>query len=103
VRAEEKETTMATRRHSALTAVLSAILAGGMLVGTSALPVSAAKNYANCTKLNAVYRHGVGKSSAVDHVSSGGKKVTNFYRSNALYNANSGKDRDHDGIACEKR
>jgi hypothetical protein len=31
-----------------------------------------------------------------------GTSVTNFFRNTALYNANSGSDRDHDGIACEQ-
>jgi excalibur calcium-binding domain-containing protein len=62
----------------------------------------AAKHYQNCTALNRVYRHGVGKATAVDHVSGSSRPVTNFYVSGALYRANSGSDRDHDGIACEK-
>jgi hypothetical protein len=60
------------------------------------------KDYKNCTALNKVYKHGVGKPGAKDHVSGHSKKVTNFYVSKGLYNANSGKDRDGDGIACEK-
>jgi hypothetical protein len=60
------------------------------------------KHYANCTKLNKDYPHGVGKPGAVDHVSGHSKKVKNFYVSLGLYNANKGSDRDHDGIACEK-
>ena len=62
----------------------------------------AARRFANCAALNRVYPHGVGRVRARDHVSGGGAPVTNFKRSNALYYANSGKDRDHDGIACEK-
>jgi hypothetical protein len=37
---------------------------------------------------------------AVDRTS--GTRVTTFRRDLALYNANSGSDRDKDGIACEK-
>ncbi len=88
-------------RRRTTTVLFSAILAGGMLFSTGATPVFAAKNYANCTKLNKVWPHGVGKPHAQDHVSSG-YPVTNFHRSLALYNANSGKDRDHDGVTCEK-
>jgi hypothetical protein len=62
----------------------------------------AAKHYRNCTALNKVYKHGVGRPNAVDHTS-GSPKVTNFYRSRPLYRANKDKDRDGDGIACEKR
>lgn len=61
-----------------------------------------AKNYKNCTALNKVYKHGVGRLHARDHVSSG-KPVTNFTRNNALYQANKGKDRDGDKVACEKK
>lgn len=61
----------------------------------------AAKDYANCTALNADYPHGVGRSGAVDQTS--GTPVTTFTRNNALYEANAGSDRDKDGIACEKR
>jgi hypothetical protein len=58
-------------------------------------------SYPNCKAMNAVYRHGVGKRGAVDRTS--GRPVTNFLRNNAIYNANRSRDRDHDGIACEKR
>jgi hypothetical protein len=57
--------------------------------------------YANCTALNNVYAHGVGRSGAVDKTS--GPPVTTFYRNTSLYNLNSKSDRDKDGIACEKR
>lgn len=62
---------------------------------------AAAVSYANCTALNAVYPHGVGRPGAVDHVTSG-KPVTTFFVSLSLYTANTGLDRDKDGIACEK-
>jgi len=57
--------------------------------------------YVNCTALNTVYAHGVGRSGAVDKTS--GTPVTTFYRDTTLYNLNSKSDRDKDGIACEKR
>lgn len=61
----------------------------------------AVKKYANCTDMNKVYPHGVGRSStAVDQTP--GLKVRNFYVSKALYDLNTGSDRDKDGIACEK-
>jgi len=43
----------------------------------------------------------VGLPDAVDHTS--GTPVTTFTRDKALYQANSGLDRDGDGIACEKK
>ena len=86
-----------------ITGLLTASLAlGGVGVASASGGVDvAAKTYANCTKLNNVYPHGVGKPNAVDRTS-GARKVTNFKRSLALYNANRGSDRDGDGIACEK-
>ena len=79
-----------------VTAVPSTILAGH---GSADAKY---KHYANCTKLNKDYKHGVGKPGAVDQVSGHSKKVKNFYVSEGLYQANKGSDRDHDGIACEK-
>ncbi|MFN8168060.1 MAG: excalibur calcium-binding domain-containing protein [Candidatus Nanopelagicales bacterium] len=77
---------------------------GRAVAGSVALPT--AKIYKNCTALNKKYPHGVGKSRSVRDRNSKGKPVadpvTNFYVSRALYNANKGKDRDKDGIACEK-
>jgi len=47
----------------------------------------------------------VGLRGAVDKTS--GVRVTNFYRNGDAYRLadrhNGGLDRDHDGIACEKR
>jgi hypothetical protein len=60
----------------------------------------AAKTFANCTALNKVYPHGVGKWGARDHTS--GTRVTTFKRSDTLYSANDHLDRDKDKIACEK-
>lgn len=89
-----------------LTKKLVSTAAASALVMTAALgiagPVHAAKakTYKNCTALNKAYPHGVGKPGARDKTS--GTPVTNFKRSNPLYNANSKSDRDKDGIACEK-
>ena len=60
-----------------------------------------ATTYKNCTALNKVYKHGVGRRSAHDKTS--GKPVTTFTRNDAVYAANRKSDRDKDGIACEKR
>jgi len=72
-----------------------------LLVGTAAPSFAAATTYKNCTALNKAYPHGVGRKGARDKTS--GTPVTNFKASNSLYAANSGSDRDRDGIACEKR
>lgn len=67
------------------------------------------KGYPNCTELNKVYIHGVGKVGAQDQTS--GTPVTNFFVSSYLYSMNDSRDvgkgqydldRDNDGIACEK-
>jgi hypothetical protein len=70
-------------------------------VGSSSSWSPSARSFRNCTALNRVYPHGVGTRHARDHTS--GTPVTNFKRSNRLYWANDGLDRDKDRIACEKR
>lgn len=57
--------------------------------------------FSNCTDMHGTYPHGVGRSGAVDHTS-GSAPVTTFHVSTSLYDANSGMDRDGDGVACEK-
>ena len=58
------------------------------------------KKFANCAALNTVYPGGVAKSSKV--VNSGGetKQIPTVNRK--IYKQNSSKDRDRDGIACER-
>ncbi len=58
--------------------------------------------YSSCAQLNAVYRHGVGRPGAVDQVRGSTAPVTTFLRDAALYAANTARDGDKDGIACEK-
>ena len=85
----------------AVAAVLTVLPLQAAQASTPAsVPAVTAKAYKNCTELNKVYKHGVGKPGARDSTS--GTPVTNFKRSKSLYNANSSKDRDKDGIACEK-
>ena len=61
-----------------------------------------AKNYANCDALTVDYAHGVGRPGAKDRTANGSPPVTDFERSTSLYEANTDRDRDHDGIACER-
>ena len=82
-------------------------LAGAMAASLLASPatgsierISTAKEFRNCTALNRVYPHGVGRVGARDRTS--GTPVRNFKRSNLLYRQNKKSDRDGDGIACEK-
>jgi hypothetical protein len=82
------------------------VLATGVALGGAALssPTEAHTTgiHDNCTKFNKRYPHGVGRRGAHDR----GGDVTNFRRSNKIYNTaerhNSDLDRDNDGIACEK-
>jgi hypothetical protein len=89
---------------------LGAFVAAGAVVmalapATSAIPYL----WQNCTHVHTKYRHGVGQVSAHDRTT--GTPVTTFYRSTGLYNIATSYnrargynlDRDHDGIACEKR
>jgi len=69
------------------------------------LPSAVNYHFKNCTALHKKYAHGVGRTNAKDRTS--GKRVTNFKHSTTLYKKiiarNHGLDRDHDGIACERR
>jgi hypothetical protein len=94
--------------------VLASLATAALLLTASAVPANAApspRSYKNCTDLNKVYPHGVGKSGARDKTS--GKPVTTFRVNSTVYSYNDGGvgrhigeydlDRDNDGIACEKR
>ena len=61
--------------------------------------IPAVKKYKNCTALNKVYEHGVGRKGAVDK----GGSVDDFTVDTATYKKNTKSDRDKDGIACEQR
>ncbi|XAS64879.1 excalibur calcium-binding domain-containing protein [Pseudarthrobacter sp. So.54] len=94
-------------------AFVASLAATAVLLTLSAVPANAApapRSYKNCTELNKVYPHGVGRSGARDKTS--GKPVTTFRVDSKLYSYNDGAnrrageydlDRDNDGIACEKR
>jgi hypothetical protein len=84
-------------QKACVTVATAALMVGAFGAGTS----EAARSFPNCAALNRVYPHGVGRPGAHDHTS--GTPVTNFKRSSSLYRANRGRDRDGDGIACEKR
>jgi hypothetical protein len=86
-------------RKIVATALTMGIFGAGVLM-PSAADAATAKTYKNCTALNKVYKHGVGKKGAKDKTS--GKPDTTFKVSASLYNANKKLDRDKDGIACER-
>jgi hypothetical protein len=81
--------------------VLSAVVGAGLAIGPATTADAGPRVFKNCTQLNKTYPHGVGKPGARDRTS--GTPVTNFKRSKKIYNANKKRDRDKDGIACEKR
>ncbi len=87
-------------RKSAV-AMLSLLIGGGLALTVSSPAAAKATTYKNCTALNKVYKHGVGKPGAKDKTK--GVPVKNFQKSTSLYNANKKSDRDKDGVACEKR
>jgi hypothetical protein len=64
-------------------------------------PEPSATEYANCTAMHEDYKGGVARPGAVDRRASGHARYAPVY-SASLYNANSGSDRDKDGVACEK-
>ena len=79
---------------------LIAAMTATLVLGAAA-PSYGATKYKNCTALNKVYPHGVGRTGSRDRAS--GTPVTNFKVNSSVYAANSGSDRDKDGVACEKR
>ena len=90
-----------------LTRVAVTALAVTLCTGIVAVPAADAaakpRVFSTCKQMNAVYPHGVGKVGAHDRGKGKNfRPVTNFKRDNALYKANAGHDRDHDGVACEK-
>lgn len=84
--------------------IATTIIAGALLLTvTVSGPIhtdAAAKKYANCAALNKDYKGGVAKDAKVTN--KGGKTKHKPTVSAELYNANKSKDRDNDGIACEK-
>lgn len=66
----------------------------------SASPLILEKKFSNCTELNKVYPGGVSKSAK--SVNKGGKTKQTPTVNLKVYNENKSKDRDGDGIACER-
>ena len=99
---------MKTLRLAGFVAIAAAAIAFA-IPSAPAAPAGIPYVWQNCTHVHTKYRHGVGKAKAHDHTT--GTPVTTFYRSTRLYNVamsyNQARgynlDRDHDGIACEKR
>lgn len=81
------------------------VVLGTFFALLSTLGVAQQTKFRNCSEMNRVYPHGVGRVGAKDKTS--GTPVTTFARNNALYDAifrnRPSLDRDRDGIACERR
>jgi hypothetical protein len=79
---------------------LASFLAFSIVTPSSGSPSLMGKKFANCTALNDAYPGGVAKNSKVTNM--GG--ATNYLPvvKPKIYNANASKDRDKDGIACER-
>ncbi len=84
-------------------AVAALLVTGGAVAVAAPADAAGATTYKNCAALNKKYKHGVGRKGARDKVSGSTKPVTTFTVNTKVYNANKGRDRDKDGIACEKR
>lgn len=82
------------------TVLLSASLLFGLTVVSPLTTDAAAKKFSNCTELNKVYKGGVAKDTKVTN--KGGKTKYKPTVSAEVYKLNSSKDRDKDGIACER-
>lgn len=81
------------------------IVSAALLLGiTVSNPVSTdaapAKKYSNCSALNKDYPGGVSKDAKVKN--KGGKTKYKPVVSAQVYKLNATKDRDKDGIACER-
>ncbi len=63
-------------------------------------PIVLDKKFANCAALNKVYPGGVAKNSKVKN--KGGATKNKPVVNSKVYKSNSSKDRDKDGIACER-
>lgn len=72
----------------------------GMALASSSSPVSFEKKFSNCEALNKVYPGGVAKNKKATNM--GGATSYIPLVSPKIYKANVSKDRDKDGIACER-
>ncbi len=82
------------------TVFLATFLAFALVAPSNGSPSLTSKKFSNCAALNAFYPGGVAKNSKVTNM--GG--ATNYLPvvKPKIYKANASKDRDKDGIACER-
>jgi len=69
---------------------------------TTSQDASSVTRYKNCAALNADFPHGVARSDGKDVTSGGADPVTTFAVNEAVYAANTRRDFDGDGVACER-
>ncbi|MBE1552971.1 excalibur calcium-binding domain-containing protein [Sporosarcina limicola] len=79
-------------------AIVISLSFSGMKV--EAAPAPKVVKFANCKEMNKEYSGGVAKSSTAKN--KGGKTKYKPFVSEAIYNANTARDRDKDLIACER-
>jgi hypothetical protein len=77
------------------TAAVGAVLALSVIAGPT--QAAGAHHYKNCTAMHRVWKHGVAVSLRASRRDGHGAPVRP-----AVYRANRGSDRDHDGVACEQ-
>jgi hypothetical protein len=77
---------------------LALIVGVGHPVAGASTPLT--QKFSNCAELNKVYPGGVAKSSKVKN--QGGKTKYKPAVDAKIYEANKSKDRDKDGIVCER-
>jgi hypothetical protein len=87
-------------KKSVIVVSLISLCLGAVSGPVAASPVLFAKKFSNCTELNKVYPGGVAAAKSVKN--QGGKTKKTPTVNAKVYAENSGKDRDKDGIACEK-
>jgi hypothetical protein len=84
---------------NSLALFVTVLLIAVAVPGPSNATEIATKKFSNCASLNKVYPGGVAKSAK--WVNKGGKIKKTPVVNAKVYNENSSRDRDKDGIACE--
>ena len=96
-----QRTTRVALAVGTLACALTALLLAGPAGAGVERATATAKEFRNCTALNRVYPHGVGRVGARDRTS--GTPVQELQAEQpALSPEQRSSDRDKDGVACEK-
>jgi hypothetical protein len=78
---------------------LIVVLLALSLIPTNAYAKVKIERFSKCELLNEVYPHGVAKKG---YVEKGNGLTGEPFVNNKLYEANKGRDRDKDNVACER-